>query len=105
MQLRCLYLAITSHVNFKLRLKIGSLERDFHCLRVALRGLVVRAIENNARLEHMTAHREPSTATPSDTDPEKSLVRRFSNRYLLVLVAVAFLVVIDQAVIQPLLLR
>jgi two-component system, LuxR family, sensor kinase FixL len=53
----------------------------------------------------MTASFELTNAADSKTGPTNTLVRRFLNRYLMVLIAVALLVVTDQAVVQPLLLR
>src|SRR5438874_37354 len=63
------------------------------------------AIKDIARLERMTALFELTNAADSKAGPANILVRRFSNRYLMVLIAVALLVVTDQAVVQPLLLR
>jgi two-component system sensor kinase FixL len=42
---------------------------------------------------------------PSDSITANDLVRRLSSRYLFVLIAVASLIVVDQAIIQPLLIR
>src|SRR5262249_18726304 len=44
-------------------------------------------------------------AASSDDSSSHGLIRRLSRRYLLVLSAVAVLIVLDQAVVQPLLVR
>ncbi|HEX4148488.1 MAG TPA: type IV pili methyl-accepting chemotaxis transducer N-terminal domain-containing protein, partial [Pirellulales bacterium] len=50
---------------------------------------------------NLNSEQRPSTCDAS----AQRLIRRLARRYLFVLSAVAVLVVIDQAVIQPLLLR
>jgi two-component system sensor kinase FixL len=44
-------------------------------------------------------------AIPADPIATNDLVRRLSSRYLFVLIAVASLIIVDQAIIQPLLIR
>ena len=53
----------------------------------------------------MTIAQNRPTAQPSVDERTESLIRRLGSRYLFVLVAVAILVIVDQATLQPWLVR